>query len=198
MKRRLMSVISILAVALLAGCGPAATPTMSVADAQATAMADAWLALTQTQAAIPPATETPIPATPTVTSTPLPLIPTIPPPPAFTDTPEVDACDLPAPLEPIGTTVKVKFVNKTDSTLNLSFAMIQANAENECGIYSYSLSRYDEPVVDVLAGCYQAWAWIDASGNIPSSNAQSLQALCVTDPGKTTSIWITAEVINFH
>ena len=196
MKRKLLSVVSILVISVLSACGSKATPTMSVADIQSTAMADAWVALTQTQAAMPPATETPIPPTPTLTFTPPPtfeLLPTLVPA-TLPGNAAIDPCNDVPPAEPKGTTVKVQFFNKANSTLNLSFGMTAENDKKECGTYSFTLGRYENPTVQVLAGCYWSWAWVLD----PPSIAKSIDSLCVTDASKTASIWITAEVVSFH
>ena len=196
MKRKLISVISILVIVMLSACGPEATPTLSVADAQSTAVAAAWVALTQTQAAIPTATQTPIPPTPTETFTPAPTFTPFPTvvPPTLPDTSATDPCNEPPPQKPLGTTVKVLFVNKTDSVINLAFGMTKENDQKECGTYSFTIGRYEEPEVQILAGCYWGWGWVLD----PPSIAKTPDVLCVTDTSKTTSIWITNEVISFH
>ena len=63
MKKKYPTFLSILLIVVISACGPAPTPTLSVADVQGTAVANAWIAITQTQAAIPTATQTPIPPT---------------------------------------------------------------------------------------------------------------------------------------
>jgi len=202
MKRKFISLISVLVITVLSACGPAPVPTLSVADLQGTAVADAWVAMTLTQAAIPTATETPVPPTPTITLTPFPtatllLVPTFALVPAATlpDTSVADPCNAPPPLEPKGKKVKIKFVNKSDGGVTFSFGMTQENEEKECGTYSFSLGRYEEPVVEVLAGCYWGYGWVD--GKVPSTT-QTNNNLCMTDTSKITTIWINAEVINFH
>lgn len=201
MKKNYLTILSILITVAVSACGPTPEPTMSAADLQGTAIANAWIAITQTQAAIPTATQTPVPPTPTITLEPLPtatllLVPPLALLPAATlpVTATTDTCNDPPPIKPKGTVVNIKFVNKTDSSLNLSFAMAQENSLKECGTYSFTLARYDEPVVQVLAGCYWAYAWVLD----PPSNAQSPEALCVTDTSKAIAIWITKEVIGFH
>ena len=191
-----MFVISVLVIAALTACGPEPTPTLSVVDAQNTAIAAAWVALTQTQAAMPTATETPIPPTPTLTFTPAPTFTPFPTVVLATlpDTSATDPCDEPPPVEPKGAVVKVLFLNKSDSTVNLSFGMTKENDQKECGTYSYTIGRYEEPEVQILAGCYWGWGWVLD----PPSIAKTPDVLCVTDTSKTTSIWITNEVISFH
>ena len=196
MKRKSIFVISILVIAALTACGPEPTPTLSVEDAQNTAIAAAWAALTQTQAAMPTATETPIPPTPTLTFTPPPTFTPFPTvvPATLPDTSATDPCNEPPPAEPKGKLVKVMFLNKSDSTVNLSFGMTKENDQKECGTYSFTIGRYEEPEVTVLAGCYWGWGWVLD----PPSIAKTPDVLCVTDTSKTTSIWITSEVISFH
>ena len=58
MKKKLLTIISILIVITVAACG-SPEPTMSAEEIANTAVADAWIAITQTQAALP--TATPIP-----------------------------------------------------------------------------------------------------------------------------------------
>ena len=196
MKRKVIPAISVLIIAALSACGPAPTPTMSVADIQGTAVADAWIALTQTQAAMPTATQTPIPPTPTLTFTPPPSptpFPTLVPA-TLPDTSATDPCDEPPPATPKGAVVKVRFLNKTDSTVNLSFGMTKENDKKECGTYSYTIGRYEEPEVQVLSGCYWGWGWVLD----PPSIAKTPDVLCITDTSSTTSVWITDEVISFH
>ncbi|MBI5952584.1 MAG: hypothetical protein HY865_13080 [Chloroflexi bacterium] len=202
MKRKILSVISILVIGALSACGPEATPTLSVVDVQGTAIADAWMAVTQTQAAIPTATATPIPPTPTETLTPAStiaplIIPTLDLAPVATlpDTSTTNPCNEPPPTKPLGTTVKIKFLNKSDGDVALAFGMTQENDKKECGTYNFTLGRYQELEVQVLAGCYWGYGWV--TGNKPSTS-QTPDVLCVTDTSKTTAIWITAEVINFH
>jgi hypothetical protein len=198
MKKKYLTILSILIITIISACGPAPTPTLSVADIQGTAVANAWLAMTMTQAAMPTATQTPIPPTPTITFTPLPTFtpyPTLVPVAAtLPDTSAADPCDQPPPIEPKGTLVKIRFINKSDSNINLSFGMIKENDKKECGTYGYTIGRYEEPEVQVLAGCYWGYAWILD----PPSDARNLEVLCVTDTTKTTSIWISKEVIGFH
>jgi hypothetical protein len=200
MKKKYLTILSILIIAVVSACGPAPAPTLSVADIQGTAIADAWNAMTMTQAAIPTATQTPIP--PTATLAPLPtatllLVPTLAIVPVATlpDTSATDPCDEPPPAEPKGNLVKIKFVNKSEGNVSLSFGMVQENSLKECGTYSFYLAKFDEPVVEVLAGCYWGFGWVD--GKVPST-AQTPDVLCVTDTSKETAIWVTADLINFH
>jgi hypothetical protein len=178
---------------VLAACGAPAEPTLSAPDVANTAMAVAWTDIARTQAAIPTATALP----PTLTPAPVPtLFPTLPPlptagPPA-TATP--DLCNQPPPTEPRGATVQVNFKNKSGGNLNLGFGMQRANSLGECGTYNFSLGQFESPTVRVLAGCYWGYAWI--SGDKPST-AQTINNLCVEDPGVVYAVTIGTEVIEF-
>jgi hypothetical protein len=197
MRRKFISMISILVITALSACGPAALPTLSVEDVQGTAMADAWIAITMTQAAIPTATQTPIP--PTVTLTPLPppiLFPTLAPAATLSDTSATNPCNEPPPVKPKGTMVKIKLINKSGGAVApLSLGMIKENSLKECGTYSFSLGQFEESVVSVLAGCYWGFGYINGS---KPSTPQTAGNLCVTDTSKITAIWITKDLISFH
>lgn len=199
MKKKYLIILSTLLITIISACGPAPTPTLSAADVQGTAVANAWIAITQTQAAMPTATQTPIPPLPTITFTSLPTFtpyPTLAPVVAtLPDTSTTDPCNEPPPEKSQGDKVKIKFVNKSNGNVTLSFGMTQENSFKECGTYSFYISKFDEPVVEVLSGCYWGYGWVD--GKEPST-AQTPDVLCVTDKSKTTAIWITSELIAFH
>jgi hypothetical protein len=199
MNRKYLSIASIVIILTLAACGPALEPTLSADDLANTAIAQAWAAVTLTQAAIPTATATPIPPTPTLTFTPLPTFTPVmvsPIAPAtLVDTSATDPCNEPPPYEPKGILVKVKFVNKSGGNVNLAFGMTEKNSLGECGTYTFTLGTYDEPVVTVLAGCYWGYGWV--TGKTPST-AKTIDFLCVTDPNQVPAIWIGPEVISFH
>jgi hypothetical protein len=197
MKKKYPTILSILIILVISACGSAPAPTLTAADVQGTAVAAAWVAITLTQAAIPTATVTPIPPMPTETFTPLPTFTPFPTlvPATLPDTSATDPCNEPPPAEPKGDIVKIKFVNKSDGNVSLSFGMTKENDEKECGTYSFYIGRYGESEAQVLAGCYWGFGWVD--GKVPST-ARTPDVLCVTDTSKTTAIWITAELINFH
>jgi len=88
----------------------------------------------------------------------------------------------------------VKFLNKTNSTVNLAFGMEKENSLKECGTYSFTLNRYEEPEVTVLAGCYWGYGWVLD----PVSTAKTPNSLCLTDKAKLYQVWITAELVTFH
>jgi hypothetical protein len=198
MKRKIFNILPIIFIAFLSACGSAPTPAISAADIQNTAIAQAWAMVTLTQAALPTSTSTPTTMPPTET-----LMPTLMPVPTFPSlapvvpagSPTFNPCSDVAPKKPNGITVRVKFINKAEAPLDLHFGMQTANALGECGIYYFSLSKYDNPVVTVLAGCYWAYAYI---GGSKPSNSKNMQWLCVTDPTREPDIWIGKETIGFH
>ncbi|MCE9646937.1 MAG: hypothetical protein K8S20_13130 [Chloroflexi bacterium] len=200
MNTRYPIVLSILIAIILSACGPAPEPTLTAEQIASTAVADAWMAVTQTAAAMPTATATSTPLPPTATPQPtFTFLPTLAPvnttggnPAAATAGP----CDQPPPVLPLGTLVKVRFINKSGGSLNLSFGMNSPNDKKECVTYSYYLDRFDEPEVTVLAGCYWGWAWV--TGKQPSVAKTGDSLICVTDPAKTITIWIESEAIFVH
>lgn len=194
MKKKYLTILSTLIIAIMSACGPAPTPTLTVEELRGTAVADAWIAVTLTQAAIPTSTATPIPPTATITFTPLPTFPPAPTlaPPTAANT--ESACNQPPPVVSKGATVPVKFINKSGGNVNLSFGMNSPNTYGECVTYSYTLGEFDAPVVKVLAGCYWAYAWVNGSN---PSTAQTTELLCVNDPNAEPNILIGTEVITF-
>ena len=200
MKRKILSMLPLILILVLSACGGGATPAVNLADMQNTAIANAWLAMTQTQAALPTATATFTPApteTPAATFVMVPTLPSISQPTLMVPAgnPTTDPCNEPPPLKPTGTLVQVKFVNKSEGGLSLSFGMVSPNAQGECGTYAFSMGKFDAPVVTVLAGCYWAYAYIDKPA---TSSTPPGKSLCVYDATKAVAIWITAEVIGFH
>jgi hypothetical protein len=197
MKNRHLHVLSIVLITFLSACGPEPEPTLSPADVANTALADAWLAVTQTQAALPTATATLTPLPPTPTLTPLPTVPLLPTsvpatlPPSGAENP----CNQPPPYQPKGTLVQVQFVNKSNGSVSLSFGMENANSLGECGTYNFGFGRFDSPTYSVLAGCY--WAFAFVSGE-KTSTARNISTLCVPDTSQLWKIKIGPEVIEFN
>jgi len=198
MNKKYLTILFGLIVVAVSACGPAPEPTLSAADIGNTAVAAAWTEVFMTQAAMPTATPIPPTVTPLPTNT---LFPTLPPllptsaPPTLPVATAIDPCNDVPPIEPKGTTVQVKFVNKTEGTVSLSFGLVKENAKGECGTYNFYIPRYDEPVVTVLAGCYWGFAIVDAA---VTSTSRTVHNLCVEDTTKAVAIWITPETINFH
>jgi hypothetical protein len=198
MNRRFQSILVLLLVTLLAACGPAPEPTLSSADLASTAAADAWIAVTQTQAAIPTNTATLIPPTATFAPTFTPF-PTLPPVQATSGSSAGgvatnNPCYDPPPAEPKGTLVKIKLVNHSQGLVDLNLGMENPNDQGECATYFFRLGRFDQPVVSVLAACYWGWAYITD----PTSNARTRAPLCLFDTTKTVPIAIGAEVIGLQ
>ena len=201
MNKRYLIILSILIITIISACGPAPEPTLSAADIANTAIADAWIAITQTQAALPTATATATPLPPT--QTPLPtftLLPTLPPGTAGSvNDPGVatqDPCNQPPPIEPKGAQVKTKFLNKSGGKVNLSFGMMSPNSLGECVTYTYYMDRFDELDVTVLVGCYWGYAWI--TGDVPSIARTGKDFICLASPGKILTIWVESEAIWVH
>ncbi len=199
MKTTYLPILTILIIAIMSACGPAPTPTLSAEEISNTAVANAWIAITQTQAAMPTATATSTPLPPTYT--PLPtftLLPTLPPATLASANAAAtqDPCNQPPPVISKGTLVKAKFINKSGGTVNLSFGMMSPNTFGECVTYSYYMDKFDEPVVTILAGCYWGYAWV--TGDEPTIAKTGRDFICLTDSAKVVSIWVEAKAIWLH
>jgi hypothetical protein len=202
MKKKIF-IISAIMVVLLGACGPAPAPTMSPADVQGTAVAGAWTMVAMTQAAIP--TATPLPPTETPSPTPLPTFTPLPPPtlapqtfnqptvPAANAT--VDLCNLPVQAGAPGHHIKVHFLNKSGGTANLAFGLVHATEFGECGTYQFPSIDAGGATVEVLEGCYWAYAWI--TGKV-TSTAVSTYNICLTDPSHKWTVTIKKDVIGFY
>jgi hypothetical protein len=197
MKQKFLITISILAILILSACGGAeATPEVSPEDLASTAVAEAWLVITQTAAAMPTATPVPPTFTPQPTNTALPtleLLPTLPPAPVVVATATADCISIPGP-EPKGALVNVEIYNESQGNATVAFGMNFANDKNECYSYSFSLGRNDIYSGKVLAGCYWGIAWITGDD---TSVARSGDLMCLSDPALIYKIKITKEVFYF-
>ncbi len=199
MKQKFPITILILAVLILSACGSGeATPEIRAEDVAASAVAQAWLVMTQTAAAVPTATPEPPTATPQPLNTLPPTMALLPTLPAATigvaATPTPDCIEIPEP-EPKGTQVNVEFYNESGNGLNLSFGMNFPNDKNECYAYAFTLGAGDVLPTKVLAGCYYGWAWIGgADGSIAKSGDKML---CLTDASIVYKILITSERVDF-
>ena len=195
MKQKFLLALSILSILALSACGGAeSTPELSPEDTAATAMAAAWVAITQTAAALP--TNTPVPPTftPQPTNTALPvleILPTLTLAPVATAT--ADCISIPVP-EPKGALVNVEIYNESQGSATVAFGMNSANDKNECFSYSFPLGRNDIFTGKVLAGCYWGIAWITGD---EESVARSGDLMCLSDPAIIYKIKITKEVFNF-
>ncbi len=200
MKQKFLITISIIAVFVLSACGGAeATPEISPEDLAATTVAEAWLLITQTAAAMP--TNTPVPPTftpqPTETVAPTQaLLPTLPPAPAAVVATPTSECNQIPQLEPKGVQVNVEFYNESGGTANLAFGMNTPNDKGECYTYSFNPPPSGDALsTKVLAGCYWGYAWISGS---EASVARSGNAiLCMTDPNVVYKVLVTKEQVNF-
>ncbi|MBI5839397.1 MAG: hypothetical protein HZB19_04785 [Chloroflexi bacterium] len=192
MLKRTIPVLVTLAV-LLTACGPEATPTMNPADVQGTAVAAAWTMVAMTQEAIP--TATPLPPTETPSPTPLPSftpvsLPTSAETPtqnplvlAPTSTTSADPCNAPVSANADGPKVFVRLVNKTKGSVNVSMWLTEITPFGECGYYGTSIAKGGSQNIDVLAGCYGLYAWVN-DPNKPSTS--SGPGFCVHGTDKIT------------
>ena len=201
MKQIFLIPISILAILALSACGgaEAATPEISAEDIAATSVAQAWLVITQTVAAMP--TVTPIPPTftpqPTNTAAPtLGLLPTqqsaAPSGVVATATPECN--QIPAP-EPKGNQVTVEFYNESEGNVNLAYGMMSPNDKGECYTYSFTLGVGSTSSNKVLAGCYWGYAWITSSETSVARSGD--RVMCLTDTAVVYKVVITKERVDF-
>ncbi|MEK6752245.1 MAG: hypothetical protein AABZ00_08250 [Chloroflexota bacterium] len=194
MKKKFPYILSILIIVTLTACG-SAQPDISSDDIANTAIAAAWIAITQTQAALPTAT----PITPQPTGTfaptlpPLPTIPTIAQPTVAV--PTADICNQVPPLEPKGKLTTIEVENKSQGQVNLTLGMNAPNDKGECVNYSTALGRGGVVSIRALAGCYWGYAWVE--GDVPSVARTGAVILCMTDPSLVYHIVVTKETISF-
>ncbi len=197
MKQKVLLTMSIAIILLLSACGAEAMPTLSPLDLANTAVADAWISVTQTQAAMP--TNTPIPPTitpqPTFTFVPtIAILPTNPPATVVSAATQGE-CDQVPPTKPLGELINVEFENQSEGSVNLAFGMNAPNGKGECVTYSYALGVGSDTPVKILGGCYWGYGWID--GKKPSVARTGSVILCMKDPNVVYHIEITKESINF-
>ena len=200
MKQKFLITISILAILVLSACaGGDATPEISAEDQASTAVAQAWLVITQTAAAMP--TNTPIPPTftpqPTTTLAPV-LAPlnTLPPAPAAVVASPTPECNQIPALEPKGALVNIEIYNESGGSANLALGMTSPNDKGECYTYSFTIGNGDVTPTKVLAGCYWGYAWI--SGGEESVARSGDKVLCTTDAKIIYKIVVTKERVDFR
>jgi hypothetical protein len=176
MKRSIFVLLSLLTIAALSACASLqATPTLSVAELQATAMANAQTQIALTAASIP--TATPLP--PTAMPTPIPVQPT-----AIIEQPVVAPPTQPAVLAPAaaipgiatetsedecggslseveGPQADVTFNNTTDG--DLSLYLYSYKTEFGCGVGNVSLEPLESATISVPKGCYDFYGWVTGS-----------------------------------
>jgi hypothetical protein len=203
MKKRLFY-ISMLAIAVLAGCGQAPAPTMSPGDIQGTAVAAAWTVVAMTEMSIP--TATPLPPTEIPSPTPLPTFTPLPPPtssigfptqvvnsfptsiPAAGGGPTADACSKPIDPNAGGHTVKTNIQNQSGGNVVLSLYLAKTSF-GECGYYSFSIPAGSSVSANLLAGCYWAGAFVTGKKDTKSFGVNT----CIKGP--TARIVVNADFI---
>jgi len=190
-------IVSIIAAAtlLLTACGAEATPTLSVADIQSTAVSAAFTIVAETQAAIP--TNTPLPPTETPTQTPLPSSTPLPLPTlvaTLTSAPAGgDPCATRVLGSPKGKETTIKIDNKVKAPVTVSLYLNETASHNECGYRGYNLSPNGSVVIsDLVQGCYNLWAW--STDNQDPFNSSGYG--CINNPDKWT-FEITKATIKF-
>lgn len=198
MKQKFLIAISILIILSLSACG-SAEPTLSPQDLASTAMAEAWLVITQTQAALPTSTPIPPTNTPEPTLPPPPTIPILPtlPPATVAVAPTQSECNQVPPIEPQGAQVRIEIKNESNGSVNLSLGMNSPNDKKECVTYSFALANNNNPVAaNVLAGCYWGWGWVD--GNEDSIARSGSQLMCMDNQSVIYKILVTKERVEFR
>ncbi len=165
--------VLVLGALLLSACGPATpepTPTMSIADIQATSVNMVWTMVAQTQAAMP--TNTPVPtetpaARPTRTpksqptgdsllTTPL-ALPTLAPPTAASGGGGGDPCNRILSTW-VGKSTKLLIENQIKGDVTISL-FIRSNRGGECGYKSFVLGTSVSTDLPELS-CFTAFAWV--------------------------------------
>lgn len=198
MKNKIFFGITAIVLMITSACGPEPEPTLSVVEIQGTAVSLAMTSIAITKASLP--TNTPLPTPiPTLAESPTPfptLAPVILPTSAaaIPSPTEVNPCNEPPPIDPKGTTVQIRFENRSKGKAILSLGMLEENDQGECGTYSFTIAANTKPAVTVLSGCYWAFAWIE--GREPS-NARSTYDICLTDTNQTRVLSITPETIGW-
>lgn len=198
MKRKFLLVVSLVIVVALVACGPKPAPEPNITDVQSTAVAAALTLFAMTQSAIP--TATPVPPTPTTQAT-LVALPTaaletpVSPPIANSNASPTPDCYQPAPASKDlkGTTVQIRFVNKSDGPVNLSMGMYEPNDRGECYTFGFGVSHKGSEIVTILSGCY----WIAGYQNGPKPSTPRANYICLTDTDQTRGVTINNNSIGF-
>ena len=198
MKRKSLSVISILFITLMTACGSASQPTLSVTDIQNTAFPMVMTQYAQTKAAAP--TVTPIPATPTALATfaQLPTLALETQPVAPVANPNATAtpdCYTPPTTKLLGTTVDLNLVNRSGGPVNpLSMGMYKPNDQNECFTFTFNLRDKQTLSIKILSGCY----WIAGFQTGPKPSTPRNNYICLTDTSTTRGITISNDSIGIN
>jgi len=209
MLKKTITVLLVL-TAFLTACGPEATPTMSPADVQGTAVAAAWTVVAETQAAIPTATPEPPTATPSPTAPPTftPALPTSGTPGALTTPTQSvvlaptstsasgESCLVALDMGEAGPMKRVRIENQTGGPLNLSLTLWQKNAFGQCGALSWSnVGKNAKMIVEIPSGDWYAYAWI----TLPGGGSSEASGSFYLGPSKTDDLLrlvIGKDVIN--
>jgi len=174
MKRSMFVFLSLIVIAALSACAPQGTPTPSVAELQAIAMANAQTQIALTAASIP--TATPVPPTSMPMPTAIPVQPTV-----IVQQPVVKPPTQPAVLAPAaaipgatsaasdecsgplseveGPLAQVTFKNSTDG--DLSLYLYSYKTEFGCGVGNVTIAPLESVTTSVPKGCYDFYGWID-------------------------------------
>jgi len=198
MKQKFLPVITIAFLLLLSACGSPAAPTASPEDLANTAVAQAWISITQTHSVMP--TFTPVPPTPEpiqiVTTAPtLQLLSTLPPATVAVAATPTAQCDQIPVEKPKGALVTVEFTNEALGGANFAFGMMSPNAQGECFTYSFSIGRGNAVSQKVLAGCYWGYAWITGEESSVAKSGDTV--MCITDTAAVYHVKITKESVGF-
>ena len=174
MKRTMQFLIVLAAVSslILSACAPAAAPTPSLAEMQATAVAFAQQQIALTAAAMPTATQPPTPTLPPPTEEVVVVEEAVP---AILPT-----LDLPAPVkapagggDPCNSTplnvvkgqhTDLLIQNKFSQRINLYF-YLRETAQG-CGYGNIYLDSKESTVVSIPVGCYDFFGWFSESGSV--------------------------------
>lgn len=172
MKSSMFVLLSLFAIAALSACAPQSAPSPSIADLQATALANAQTQIALTAASIP--TATPLAELPTPMPTPIPVLPAeilqpqiIPATQPVSIAPTALPGDASAssdnpcngPLSDVnGPQVQVTFQNTTSGDLSL-YLYIYKTAFG-CGIGNVTIAPLESVTTNVPKGCYDFYGWI--------------------------------------
>jgi len=174
MKRTMQFLIVLAAVSSLAlsACAPAAAPTPSLAEMQATAVAFAQQQIALTAAAMPTATQPPTPTLPPPTeevvvveeAVPA-ILPTLDlPTPVKVSAGGGDPCNS-NPLNVVkGGHTDLLIKNNHNQRINLYF-YLRETAQG-CGYGNVYLDSKESTVVSIPVGCYDFFGWFSESGSV--------------------------------
>jgi hypothetical protein len=192
MKRLLFLSLSLFTVISITACGATqGTPTMSVEQVRGTAVAAAYTAVVQTQAALPSATPLPPTETPTETPTATPLSTDTSPSlstveATFTAVPQtnVDPCSTRIlSSSPKGRETTIHIINTVKTRVTVSIYLNETASWGECGYRSYVLGPRDNVIItDLIQGCYNLWAFNTDPKNPVNASGYG----CINNPDKWT------------